>query len=489
MAAAYCTLLAFGIAWWERRNTCVQSPSRGSPIRPIFLAAVVVVAVHHQAMWGQFARCDDGGVWTPFYLPYARIVAPEAALQSASAACAAPNTIECLAPEDWTVLSAGALSSSKPSDVEAVRNGAAIAGQTGIIIFAVLRNVVREVPLLVANVESFLPFFAQVSVVLFENDSVDGTRGAIKDWAKAAKGYSVHLVGCEDLGRPDCEGLTKSDSWHFSEERLKKMAYYRNLGLAYIRHERFSNYSHVLTMDADLGISLSPLGVLHALGRRPDVPIAISGRSAYFGSLGALATVYDFSGFKPERAESGPVALMARFHKLYSKLIEYLVSNIMVRMSARTTSPFNTAMVVAYTRSQGEFVRVQSAFNGAALYPRAQIVGTDSSYQSCEEGVTNEHIAFNEGLISQKQAGGAPGYMLMSNRWVMYTSPLRPGGPRQSTMKKLVAVNAGTVPINIVVSITMELLGQTSCCLLAYKLVTGAWATMSPARRRAPSPA
>merc|ERR1719261_252955 len=112
-------------------------------------------------------------------------------------------------------------------------------------------------------------------------------------------------------------------------------------------------------MDADLGISLSPLGVLHALGRRPDVPVAISGRSPYFGSLGALTTVYDFSGFKPELVENGPVARMALVHKLYSKLIEHLCANVnvMVKMTARTTSPFNTAMVLAYTRSQREFVR------------------------------------------------------------------------------------------------------------------------------------
>jgi hypothetical protein len=180
------------------------------------------------------------------------------------------------------------------------------------------------------------------------------------------------------------------------------------------------------------------------------------------------------------------VLFRALVHSLYSKLVEHLVANVMVKMTSRTTSPFNTAMVLAHTRSQGEFVRVHSAFNGAALYPRAQIVDTDSSYRTCEEGMTNEHIAFNRGLTSSNKTSAAPQYMLMSNRWVMYLSPFRPGGPRGPAVKKLVAINAGTVPINIVVSIAMELGGHTLCCLAAYAIVARMWAAVSPACRSAP---
>ena len=46
--------------------------------------------------------------------------------------------------------------------------------------------------------------------------------------------------------------------------------------------------AHLLVMDVDLGVSISPLGVLHTLGVRPLAAVAASGRWAKATSIGSL---------------------------------------------------------------------------------------------------------------------------------------------------------------------------------------------------------
>jgi hypothetical protein len=46
--------------------------------------------------------------------------------------------------------------------------------------------------------------------------------------------------------------------------------------------------AHLLVMDVDLGVSISPLGVLHTLGVRPLAAVAASGRSPKPTSVGSL---------------------------------------------------------------------------------------------------------------------------------------------------------------------------------------------------------
>ena len=58
------------------------------------------------------------------------------------------------------------------------------------------------------NVESLRPFFPQLAVVLFENDSSDGSREAIRAWADDTAqddraGYHVDLMECDEA--VDCK--------------------------------------------------------------------------------------------------------------------------------------------------------------------------------------------------------------------------------------------------------------------------------------------
>merc|ERR1712113_1281505 len=57
-------------------------------------------------------------------------------------------------------------------------------------------------------------------------------------------------------------------------------------------------FSHMLVLDLDLDISISPLGLMHSLGRMPNNVVASSGRVPYGASLGTIIPPYDFNAFR-----------------------------------------------------------------------------------------------------------------------------------------------------------------------------------------------
>ena len=105
----------------------------------------------------------------------------------------------CLSDDAWLLLSNNLLSRHKLADVEAVAKGVNVAQNGGLIINIMARDTIGAVPTLIKNVEALSPFFrGKLAVVVYENDSVDGTREAIKNWAASASGYKVDLMTCEE---------------------------------------------------------------------------------------------------------------------------------------------------------------------------------------------------------------------------------------------------------------------------------------------------
>jgi hypothetical protein len=73
------------------------------------------------------------------------------------------------------------------------------------------------------------------------------------------------------------------------------MVYYRQHIMNYVRSGYSAPWSHVLVMDVDIGCSLSPLGMLAALGRKArHAPVAARGVMMVPGALGTLYAPYDY---------------------------------------------------------------------------------------------------------------------------------------------------------------------------------------------------
>lgn len=193
----------------------------------------------------------------------------------------AARTPLCLEEWQWDELSSGTLSSANPDDVLAVQRGYQYLQNNsgGILINALARNVVDAIPALKQNLEGLVPLVKdnKLALVLFENDSNDGTREALKEWAQEENiGYSVDLMGCGPQN-PDCllNIEDRYDSNLFvnpNASGVGKLGEFRQILLEYITSQpKYDDYSHMIVLDVDLGTSLSPLGLLHTLGLKGDL--------------------------------------------------------------------------------------------------------------------------------------------------------------------------------------------------------------------------
>mmetsp|Transcript_27699 Transcript_27699/g.52484 ORF Transcript_27699/g.52484 Transcript_27699/m.52484 type:complete len:711 (-) Transcript_27699:189-2321(-) len=342
----------------------------------------------------------------------------------------------CLSNDAWLILSNGLLSKYKRDDVEAVANGVNVAQNGGLIINIMARDTIDAVPALIKNIDSLSPFFkGKLAVVLYENDSIDGTREAFKAWQATATGYKVDLMTCEDQGDVDCK-LKQIHRYDQSGEFISavgRMADYRNLVQAYItKNYKPKEYSHMMVTDIDLAVSLAPLGLMHAMGTIGEhAPVAARGLMMIPGAMGTLYSPYDYSAFRPVINDDN--RYLRSWHDWFCELAP---AGSRWRNNCDVMSPFNMLHVLAMdTEYVSAPYPVVSAFHGATLYPFKQIVETSPLYDDGDDHQRCEHIGFNMALTDEtrweKNADTAnyATQMYISPKWTLHLDPTRPGGP------------------------------------------------------------
>jgi hypothetical protein len=343
---------------------------------------------------------------------------------SPSASNASPaDTPLCLSENSWNVLSAGALSSKNTEDVETVLNGLRyVKDQSGGIVINVMsRDTIDAIEPLRQNIEGLLPLFPKLSVLVFENDSVDGSREAFKKWGQEAKGYNVDVMECPEtagckFGESHRYDATEATDY-FRSSAIGNMAKYRQRMVDYlVSNTKYDDYSHMIVIDLDLGISFSPLGILHSLGKMPDNPVASSGRQVWPGSFGTLVPPYDFSAFRPFVTEQN-----SHIVNLHNKFCALMPPGDRWRNQCDAVSPMQLMMILSHDRAASkELYRVESAFNGGSIYPIKLIRESHAQYDDGEDGQRCEHIGFN---LSLKKP------MYVNPKWDFHISPTKPGGP------------------------------------------------------------
>lgn len=337
----------------------------------------------------------------------------------------------CLPESSWDELSSGFLSSHNPDDVKAVQDGLkfSLSDSFGLVITILARDTVGSIDALRKNVEGLVPFVSKLSVVVFENDSKDGTRDAFKKWeSEIDDSYRVDIMDCAEA--TDCQfGLKhrydgEESKDFFMSSAVGKMADFRQRVVDYVKSsDSYSSYSHILVMDVDLGVSLSPLGLLHALGNKPDVAVASSGRQPWPGSFGSLTPQYDFSAFRSIETPRN-----RRIIWLHQQFCGLAPPGDRWRNICDCISPMMFMLVWGHDRgSGGELFPVASAFNGAVLYPLDLIRETDAKYDAGDDGQRCEHIGFN---LSLKKP------TFVDPKWSMNLKPSKIGGPNGSAALK-----------------------------------------------------
>ncbi|CAB9500820.1 expressed unknown protein [Seminavis robusta] len=344
----------------------------------------------------------------------------------------------CLSDREWEVLSSGALSPHNFKDRNAVVAGQNYAKTHSIVVNVLARNMREDIPALRTNIESIAPFFREVALVVFENDSNDGTREGFKQWAAEVKdkNYFVDVMECE--GVVDCKLNRKhrdaatGPAYDYSGE-IGEMHNYRNMAVQYITHDpKYKDFSHVLVMDVDLGVPFSPLGILHTLGSKPDHPVACSGHQLWITGYGGLSTPYDLNAFR-QYSTPEDEGLEDWTHRL----CELMPPGERWRSECDALSPTRVISIMWNDRKRidEDLYRVVSAFNGAALYPVELLRSTGAMYDDGDPAEGNvgqrcEHVGLNKAVGKDKP-------MYVNKKWNFNTSPTDPAGATGARAQKV----------------------------------------------------
>jgi len=348
-------------------------------------------------------------------------------------------------PEDsWEELSAGALSSYNETDVKAVVDGIAFGKKdtSGIIINILARDTIDAIQSLRENVEGLFPFFSKIAVVVFENDSVDGTREAFQNWGSEVEDrYVVDVMECEES--PGCifgeshryDSLESKD--YFTSSAIGKMALYRQRISDYIiTNPKYQDFSHMLVLDLDLAVTISPLGVLHSLGLMPHSVVASSGRQVWPGSLGTLIPPYDFTAVKFH--ENQKTKLPIKLHDMFCGLQP---PGDRWRNMCHAPSAMLLVLVLLHDTTTEPY-EVISAYNGATLYPLDIVRDSGAQYDAGDDGQQCEHVGFHLSLNSP---------IIVNPKWTFHIRPTRPGGPRGRRATKNIIRIALQVNVSLII--------------------------------------
>jgi hypothetical protein len=413
---------------------------------------------------------SPGWLWNPFlilqgyrvYWPHELAPALKGVCLDYTAQQASVRQPLCLSEYSWDILSSGALSSANKEDVYYVLKGLSylqtVSG--GLVISIMGRDVDEHIETLRLNVQSLLPFIPNLMVVVFENDSSDGSRQHFLRWQMETNmGYEIDLIECQEakdciFGKSHRYDAKESEDF-FSSSTIGDMHHFRQRVVDHITNSNaYDSFSHMLLLDLDIGVSISPLGVLHSLGHVQNNAIASSCRQPWPGGLGTLVPPYDFNAF--ESLQTNDTLWLKSLHK---RFCGFMPPGDRWRFVCEAASPMKFLQIIQLDRANQYPYGVESAFNGAALYPLQLIRESKPKYDSGEDGQRCEHVSFNRGLKKP---------MFVNPKWDMHMSPNKPGGPQGEQALRHFR-RFGTLPQ---VAIPMFLLNFVPLSILVFSIMT-----------------
>jgi glycosyltransferase involved in cell wall biosynthesis len=146
---------------------------------------------------------------------------------------------------------------------DATCEGALVAARSKVCVVGLARNIAGILPVSLKRIADTVKHFAEWKAVVFENDSTDGTKEILQQWAiDDPEHVMVQLV---DNGRPHLHG--------FERDRVVALADYRNRCREMVRrHMPDADYVLVLDLDAWGGWSIH--GIINGIGWHARMPKA-----------------------------------------------------------------------------------------------------------------------------------------------------------------------------------------------------------------------
>jgi len=251
--------------------------------------------------------------------------------------------------------------------------GYQIAKEKRVVFSFLARNSAYHVPKMKNKMDALGKHFKDYQVLIFENDSSDGTRDLLKEWSR--ENSHVSLLDCCELGNCDCKLDWKKathDGVH-SKSRIEKMRTMREYVLQYVK-KHFSNWDYSIVMDFDLGGSIFKDGFLTSFAYDKSFDVIFASGLTTFPCFFNFHMLYDAWAFLAEGDD------LKNINK----------ENIMKDFFYQNNTLFDYPI-------QFDLKKAKSGFNGLAIYKISSIM--NASYQNSISKSNCEHIDFHLHMI------------------------------------------------------------------------------------------
>jgi hypothetical protein len=261
-----------------------------------------------------------------------------------------------------------------------------------IIIAGITRDNINDILVTVKHIETIGKTFKDYKVIIFENDSKDGTKEALAAWSK--NNSKVKIIS-QDFNN------TKRPSHKF-------MADARNYYLKAIESKEYDDFNMLMVMDMDMSFGIDLRGIEDSFSKINQWDAVCSN-----GILDSKGKMYDTFAFRNAESPFTP----QKWQEICSKndpndkwskkcnFNNYIIANLIgFRVGWQAENRLYwlkiSPQIQKYYQVGSDLIPVSSCFGGMALYKREAIKGCfyDSIENDCE------HVSFHE-CIREKHNG------------------------------------------------------------------------------------
>ena len=260
-----------------------------------------------------------------------------------------------------------------------VSRGKQYCKQHSVVLAGLLRNCKHNIPFIKHYFRQMSDMFANVFMVIVENDSTDGSRADLLAWAKEDQRVVILCDNNLSINQESCRIQQFESSvmnHHATSERIERLAFLRNIYLDYIRnHEWLQTFNYLMVLDLDLKGHIFNDGIFHSLCMFQENP-EINGISCngIIYRLGETLIYYDSFAYVEPNAKYiwDTMEEKSKHDRYVNKIISKRYQNTI------------------------DLDPVFSAFGGLCIYRLNVILNKNFQYEHSQDGYACEHSFFHK---------------------------------------------------------------------------------------------
>jgi hypothetical protein len=225
--------------------------------------------------------------------------------------------------------------------------------QHKVVIAGIARDNSHDLAIMIRHVEHLGSFFADYRVIIFENDSIDGTKQILSTWEKRNNKVSILMKDFNNKKRPDIQFLADARNYYLNEFQNNK---------------EYQDFDILIAVDLDMSYGFDVRGIEHSFSKFSQWGAVCSN-----GISNSKGQMYDMFAF---RSSEFPGSL-----------------NNTVNYSATVKKGQKQVF-----KPGDDLVPVYSCFGGLAIYKREFMTGCE--YKSIQGDC--EHVAFHQCLLNNQ---------------------------------------------------------------------------------------